>query len=494
MNRHPRYRLSAVICTIGVSLPLMRAQSLSTYVPVTPCRVVDTRGTAGNFGGPTLTTNTSRSFPIPASSCGIPANASAYSFNLAVVPAGPLGYVTVWPTGVAQPGTANLNSTAGQVLSNAVLVAAGTNGAVSVYVSDTTDIILDITGYFLAQSDSTSTSVGTGASNAGLQNTALGFNTLEVNSGNGNTATGAYALSSNSSGSNNVAIGTSALLSNSSGSANTAVGTLALANNYSNDNTAVGVSALWTNNVGADNTAMGTSALFSNTGGSYNVALGQNALFSNTAGSWNVGIGYQAGTGLVNGNYNIFIANPGQSSDSNVIRIGTQGTQTNTYIAGIFNTNVAGSSVLINSSGQLGIATSSERFKEEIADMGKASDELMLLRPVTFRYKQPFDDGTRPLQYGLLGEEVAKVYPQLVVYGADGQIQSVQYQQLPALLLNEVQKQHRTIEQQEMELGRQKEEMRALETRIAAMEASMADERQPSGSRPHALNHADQRQ
>ncbi len=421
MNRH-RY-LPVVISTIAVSLPLAWAQSPSTYVPVTPCRVVDTRAPNGAFGSPSLAGGTARNFPIPSSPCGIPGNASAYTFNLAVVPAGPLGFVTVWPAGVVQPGTANLNSPKGEVISNVVIVAAGANGAVNVYVSDTTDIILDVTGYFIAQqsqSNSTSTALGTGASNAGLQNTALGFNTLEVNSGGANTATGAYALSSNSSGNNNVALGANALLSNASGSANTAVGTQALANNYANDNTAIGFSALWTNTVGVNNTSVGTSSLYNNTGGSYNVAIGQNALYSNTAGSWNIGIGYQAGNALTTGSYNVDIANSGQSSDADVIRIGTVGSQTSTYVAGIFNSNVAGSTVLINSSGQLGIATSSERFKEDVTDMGNTSDALMLLRPVTFRYKQPFDDGTQPLQFGLIGEEVAKVYPQLVVYAADG--------------------------------------------------------------------------
>lgn len=484
MNQH-RHRLPAVVCTIAVSVPLTWAQSPSTYVPVTPCRVADTRGPAGTFGGPTMATGTVRSFPVPSSPCAIPTNASAYSLNVTVVPAGPLGYVTVWPSDLAQPGTSNLNSSSGQVLANAVLVGTGTSGAVSVFVSNTTDVIIDITGYFLPQSSSTSTAVGTGASNTGLQNTAIGFNTLEVNSGLANTATGAYALSNNSTGNNNVAIGASALLSNASGSANTAVGTLALANNYASNNTAVGVSALWTNNVGANNTAVGTGSLFSNTGGSYNVALGQNALYSNTAGSWNIGIGYQAGTALINGNNNVFVANSGLSNDSNVIRIGTQTVQTSTYIAGIFNTNLAGSTVLINSSGQLGIATSSERFKEDVMDMGSASDALMELRPVTFRYKQPFDDGTRPLQYGLLGEEVAKVYPQMVIYAPDGQVQSLQYQQLSPLLLNELQKQHRIIERQEKEIDRQKEAMRALDKRIAAMEALIEDDRQPSGSKSH---------
>jgi sugar lactone lactonase YvrE len=118
------------------------------FVPVTSCRVVDTRYPAGSFGGPTLTANSSRSFPIPSSGCGIPATAQAYSLNVTVVPAGLLSYLTLWPTGQPQPGVSTLNSFAGTVVANAAIVPAGTGGAVSVYVSDQSDVILDIDGYF----------------------------------------------------------------------------------------------------------------------------------------------------------------------------------------------------------------------------------------------------------------------------------------------------------------------------------------------------------
>ena len=118
------------------------------FVTATPCRVVDTRNPNGPFGGPALQGNTSRSFAIPLGGCGIPSSATAYSLNVAVVPHGPLGYLTIWPSGEAQPYVSTLNSLDGRIKANAAIVAAGVNGAVSVYVTDTSDVILDIDGYF----------------------------------------------------------------------------------------------------------------------------------------------------------------------------------------------------------------------------------------------------------------------------------------------------------------------------------------------------------
>jgi hypothetical protein len=120
------------------------------FVPVTPCRVVDTRNSAGPFGGPTMTTNSTRSFAIPQSACGIPATAAAYSLNVTVVPGGYLGYLATWPTGEAQPNVSTLNSWDGSVVANAAIVPAGSGGAVSVYVTNPTDVILDINGYFFS--------------------------------------------------------------------------------------------------------------------------------------------------------------------------------------------------------------------------------------------------------------------------------------------------------------------------------------------------------
>ena len=122
--------------------------SALAFYPVTPCRIADTRNANGPFGGPSLAAGTSRSFTVPQSSCGIPTTAQAYSLNMTVVPPGPLEYLTVWPSGQTQPNVSTLNALQGQVAANAALVPAGSNGAVSVFVSNASNVILDINGYF----------------------------------------------------------------------------------------------------------------------------------------------------------------------------------------------------------------------------------------------------------------------------------------------------------------------------------------------------------
>jgi hypothetical protein len=123
--------------------------------------------------------------------------------------------------------------------------------------------------------------------------------------------------------------------------------------------------------------------------------------------------------------------------------------------------------VLIDPNGQLGTVSSSRRFKEDIRDMGDASRRLMQLRPVTFRYKEACADGAKPLQYGLIAEEVAEVFPELVARSADGQMETVKYQLLDPLLLNEVQRQSATI-------AAQHEEIRELRERLGKLEALMS--------------------
>lgn len=129
---------------------LVAASPATHFVPVTPCRIADTRNPAGPFGGPAITSAAPRSFVIPNSTCGIPTSAAAYSINVAVVPHKTLGYITLWPTGQSQPLVATLNSVDGRIKSNAAIVPAGANGAVSVFATDATDVILDINGYFVA--------------------------------------------------------------------------------------------------------------------------------------------------------------------------------------------------------------------------------------------------------------------------------------------------------------------------------------------------------
>jgi hypothetical protein len=140
--------------TIPISLAVTPAappviSSASHYVPVAPCRIADTRNPNGPFGGPAVAGGASRDFPIPLSNCGIPATAAAYSVNVAVVPKVHLGYVTVWPAGQTRPPVATLNSLDGRIKSNAAIVPAGTSGALSIFATDTTDVILDINGYFV---------------------------------------------------------------------------------------------------------------------------------------------------------------------------------------------------------------------------------------------------------------------------------------------------------------------------------------------------------
>jgi hypothetical protein len=120
------------------------------FYPVTPCRIADTRLPAGPFGGPSMAGGQTRSFAIPNASCGIPVAAQAYSLNVTVAPAGPLAYLTTWPAGQTQPFVSTLNAFTGTVTANAAVVAAGGGGAVNVFVTHLTDLIIDINGYFAA--------------------------------------------------------------------------------------------------------------------------------------------------------------------------------------------------------------------------------------------------------------------------------------------------------------------------------------------------------
>ena len=204
-------------------------------------------------------------------------------------------------------------------------------------------------------------------------------------------------------------------------------------------NTASGINALINNSSGNYNTATGSDAMQSNNAGNLNTALGEGALIDNTTGNGNLGVGSDAGSNLTTGDNNIDIGNPGVAAESSTIRIGTPGTQTMAFIAGISNSSVIGTALVVSSSGQLGIEMSSARFKRDVHDMGATSDGVMKLRPVTFHYKQ---DPQGERQYGLIAEEVARLYPELVSYGPDGKPQTVRYLELTAMLLNELQKQN----------------------------------------------------
>jgi hypothetical protein len=302
-----------------------------------------------------------------------------------------------------------------------------------------------------------------------------------VSTGNRNTAIGEYALSSNTSGSDNTALGAEACFSNTSGSSNTGIGSFALgstttglvytavgsgalpSNTTGSANSAFGVNAMDFNTTGGNNTAIGTLSLFSNSTGNYNTAVGASAL-TNATGSSNIAIGRSAGTNISSGSNNIDIGNNAPGNESNTIRIGTTGTHTAAFLAGVDGaTSSSGVAVYVNSSGQLGTLTSSLRFKEDVEDMGEATGDLMKLRPVTFHYKAPYDDGSRLLQYGLIAEEVAKVYPTLVQYDAQGKPFTVRYQALNTMLLNELQKQHAQVEEQKAQLAAQEARIQRLE-------------------------------
>jgi trimeric autotransporter adhesin len=281
------------------------------------------------------------------------------------------------------------------------------------------------------------------ANNTADGNTAIGNDSLVFNTnGSNNTATGAGALLSNISGQYNTAIGFQALYSNTDGHNNAATGRFALHNNASGqENTATGVSALYSNTNGKFNTATGTSALSNNSTSTGNTATGYRALSDNT-GSYNAALGYFAGANLTTGNNNIDIGNIGVSAESNTIRIGTQGTQTATYIAGIFGATVTdGAPVIVDINGHLGTVVSSRRFKDEIKPMDKASAVILALKPVTFRYKKERDPKRIP-QFGLVAEDVEKTDPDLVIRDRDGKPYTVRYDAVNAMLLNEFLREH----------------------------------------------------
>src|SRR5208282_4603508 len=314
----------------------------------------------------------------------------------------------------------------------------------------------------------------------GNNNTATGQNALLSNTtGNNNTANGYGALSSNTNGTGNTANGYNALVNNTSGSDNVANGRAALHNNTSGvENVADGVQALNANTNGFDNTASGYQALFSNTLGAQNAAAGAYALYNNTFGDANIALGYSAGYNLTTGSDNIDIGNNGVAGEGSTIRIGSPGAQTKTFIAGISGVTISpsGGAVYVNANGQLGTVNSSRRFKEAIQDMAGQSDILLSLRPVSFHYKPDLDPQRTP-QYGLIAEEVEQVAPQLVLRDARGEVLSVRYEQINAMLLNEFQKEHRTVQEQNTRLQElnqkidvQNSENAELKQRLEALE------------------------
>jgi len=303
-----------------------------------------------------------------------------------------------------------------------------------------------------------------GVNTTGSFNTAVGDGALTNNTeGNFNAATGSGALLNNTTGGWNTANGMNALISNTTGDFNTASGQGALGNNgIGGANTANGQGALASNTEGSWNTATGTDTMVFNTTGWLNTATGANALHNGTTGNLNIALGWAAGDSTT-GNNNIMIGNIGATAESNVIRIGTQATvidefgvthtaHRSTFIAGISGTTMpGGTGVVIDANGRLGVKPSSKRFKDEIKPMDKASEAILALKPVTFRYKKELDADGIP-QFGLVAEDVAKVNPDLVVKDAEGKIYTVRYDAVNAMLLNEFLKARRQIDAQQKQI------------------------------------------
>jgi hypothetical protein len=317
--------------------------------------------------------------------------------------------------------------------------------------------------------DSSGTFVGTSAGNpASLQDTAIGKGALpnDTDVNGQNTAVGFSALSSLTAAHGNVAVGYDAMRDTTIGSDNVAIGNL----------------SLLTVTTGAVNVAVGYGA-GQNTNGSENTIVGVNALFYATDGDLNIAIGDIAGyhtTPMSGGDIYLGSAGPAaDASEQQTMRLGyfpIDGTlglpaTTNTYIAGISGvTSASGVEVFINTAGKLGTVTSSRVFKHEIRDMGGDSDALMRLRPVSFKYK-PELDGDQLKQYGLVAEEVAAVDKGLVAYKTDGAPETVRYHFINAMLLNEVQKQHRHIEEQEAHIKALNARLESIEKRLAGRPA-----------------------
>ena len=324
------------------------------------------------------------------------------------------------------------------------------------------------------------TAVGTDAlvfNAVGFNNTAVGFFALENNTSSGNTGLGSGALTTNTVGTFNTAVGGGTLGSNDDGNGNTTVGVLslsanihgdlntavglaALQNTVNSDNTAVGAGALSLNTIGAGNTAVGHSALHDDVIGGSNTAIGSGALEHALAG-FNIGVGPNAGSAVVNSHDVICIGSPGAEVNDSCFIGNIRGVTTD------LNDAVA---VLIDSAGQLGTMSSSQRFKKDIKPMETTSDSILSLKPVTFHYKS---DKSNTPQFGLIAEEVAKVNPSLVVHDKDGQIYTVRYEAVNAMLLNEFLKEHKKVQDLEGTVAQQQKGMEVLTAQLREQAAQI---------------------
>jgi hypothetical protein len=477
-----------------------RSQAPATnllYTSISPCRVVDTRIASSGR----LVAGLTRTFDVVGSStdysgqggssmgCGIPGfgggapQVQAVVFNFVAVGSSGPGDLVVWPTDHAKPLASAINFASSGALSglniaNGLVIplrqdVAGGDISVLAQVSNT-HFVADVVGYF----SSASAVQGGDGSNIYLGSSA--GNPANVNSKNVSETT---------------AIGVGAMGQLDDGTQNTAVGYFALTNLFgANLNTALGAFAGQSLSTGDRNVAIGGSALPANVDGSSNVVIGSTALVSSTTGSGNTVVGDSAGSGLKSGSSNIligvdaglalsagesgniYIGHNGLSGESNTIRIGpATGMAGGTIIEGIAGMNATGGAeVFVTSAGRVGTITSSLRFKQDVEEMGDWSNVLMRLHPVTFHYKKEYGGDETSRQFGLIAEEVAAAEPDLVQFDEDGWPLTVRYHLVNAMLLNEVQKQHRTIAGQVEEIGALRDESARLKARIEGLESALA--------------------
>jgi hypothetical protein len=297
----------------------------------------------------------------------------------------------------------------------------------------------------------------------GFSNTADGAFALYTNSGGtGNTAIGGGALYYNIT-SNNTAVGSNALYNDSTGTKNTATGVAALVNNSSGSyNTATGAGALKSNGNGVNNTAMGLNALAANGAGSHNTAIGVDALLNNN-GSSNVGVGVNAGNALTTGSGNVCIG---------VNVSGVAGESNTTRIKNVYASQATTRAVYVDSDNKIGTLSSSRRYKEQIRPMDKTSEAILALKPVSFHYKKEVDPA-RALSFGLIAEDVAMVSPDLITRDEEGKPQTVRYEAVNAMLLNEFLKEHRAVQDLKAVVAEQQKQIKALSSGLEKVSAQL---------------------
>jgi Chaperone of endosialidase len=313
-------------------------------------------------------------------------------------------------------------------------------------------------------------------------NTAVGSRALSVsNGGNENTAVGSHALLLLGAGSRNTAVGSSALGQSGTGSGNTALGWSTLSSLLNGDgNIAIGEGAMFSSITAGGNVAIGYHTLLGATDSSSNVAIGTGAFQNLVSGNYNIAIGLGAGGSTNSGFSNIYLGNPGINGENRTVRLGSGTDHTRMFLAAVRGTTTGqnnGVAVIIDGNGQLGTISSSRRTKEDIADLGAIGLAVQRLRPVQFRYIAPFDDGTKPIQYGLIAEEVEQVLPELVAYNGAGQPETVKYQVLPTLLISEVQRLERERAAVTARLDAQSEEIAALRRIVDQLRTELARQR-----------------